>query len=284
MVWIPGAKNMISLLFPGAVLGLPQFIRDPVGLIITLIGVGIGVVSLIWARRFRVNPRMVYQTHDTFVVGQPDATSYGDIRILFNLAPVPRVVVTQLGIWNAGNTTIRRDDIVATDPLMFLAEPGSSILGSTRLTATRNVNDFRLRLVSEDRSRAILEFDYLDAKDGAVFQIIHTGAMKKGKVTGSLRGIPRGVEYWGDLQEWSDRKSQFSEFIPLGIFLAILIPIFWFGSFLVKRHASLAVYFNEFDVVAILLFFAGIFASSIREISRILRAGSRATPKAVSRK
>ena len=177
---------------------LPQVITNPVvAAIATVAGTSLTVVGLIMARRYRVNPRMVYQMHDSFVVGLHNATSLGDIKIMFNGESVPRVVVTQLGIWNAVDTTVAGSDIAKGDPIAVTISDGSSILGATRLNVTHEVNDCRIRLADADRSRALVKFEYLNAGDGALFQIIHTGAINKAKVGGSLKGIPRGVEDWG---------------------------------------------------------------------------------------
>src|SRR5271154_4018409 len=195
---------------------------------------------------------MVYQMHDNFVVGQPDASSLGDIKILFNGDAVPRVVVTQLAVWNAGNTTVRGNDIVEADPLAVGIDPGSSILGTGLLSATRTVNDFHIRVMAQDRSRAFLDFDYLDPGDGAVFQIIHSGAKCTARVTGSLRGIPRGLENWGDLEEWVVRKNRLirilSESIPqLLLLVVVALGLKWSSALLTTHFPATAKYFPLFQ-------------------------------------
>jgi len=265
--------------------GVPDLIKSPiVEFIVALLGILIGIVGLVWARRFRVNPRMVYQKHDFFVIGQPAASPLGDIKILFNGTVVPRLVVTQLGVWNAGNTTVRRGDIVASDPLAVSVKDGVSILGSTRLSLTREVNDFQMRLSEDDRSHALLEFDYLDAGDGAVFQIIHTGGINNVKVTGSLRGIPRGLEDWGDLQEWSEQKVRFSVAAPQLIIMAVLIAFAWIRGLTVAHYPTAAKYF-DWMLSAFGLFVALVIVSVIAFLVYYsFRTRARITPKALSRK
>jgi hypothetical protein len=227
---------------------------------------------------------MVYQTHDTFVVGQPDASALGEIKIIFNNNAVPRVVVTQLGIWNAGNTTIRGSDMVVTDPLAVSVEAGSLILGYTRLKVTREVNDFHIRLSPQDQAKSLLEFDYLDINDGAVFQIVHTGGMGSVKVKGSVRGIPRGVENWGDLQEWSQQKRQISNALAPLLVLAVCIPLYWIKNLIVNHHPSAIKYFDwilsAFGLVVFLVILFGI----VSLIVFLFVAQSRTTPNSLSRK
>jgi hypothetical protein len=151
-----------------------------VTLVLALIGIG---VTICVARRYRVNPRMAYQMHDYFVLGLNNAASLGDIKITFNGESVPRVVTTQLSIWNAGNTTVERSHIVEHDPITVKIKDGSSILGASLLNATHRANEFKIRLSEADRSRAFLEFDHLNAGNGARVQIIHAGEMNNVAVT-----------------------------------------------------------------------------------------------------
>src|SRR5271154_3310367 len=98
-------RNLMDLLngiSPGVAFGI-------VGLVGT-------VVSIVLTVRSLNRPRLAYRTRDLPLIGQPDATPYGDVSILFNGAPVPRLVVTRLALWNAGNTTVRRSDLVEKDP------------------------------------------------------------------------------------------------------------------------------------------------------------------------
>ena len=116
--------------------------------------------------------------------------------------------------------------------------------GSRTLRASRDVNEFRLILDPDLPSRALLTFDYLDRRDGAVFEIIHTGAKGKARVTGSVRGIPKGVSNWGGLLNWETQKSSVSDVWPIVIMMAIfLIPLLlgqWLQSILTKKHPTAA--------------------------------------------
>jgi hypothetical protein len=267
---------------------IPEILQSPsLGLGLTLLGIALSVVGVVLGIRSRSKARMAYQTHDFALVGQPDANSVGEIKILFNDSPVPRVVVTQLAVWNAGSTTVRSDDIVAADPLAVCFEPDVLILGTRRLKATQAVNDFRIRLQEQDRTRALLEFDYLNSGDGAVFEIIHTGAKGKAKVTGSLRGISRGVESWGDLQEWDEQKSRLasssSGLVGPGAFMVVVLLFGWLRNMAGRKHPSIAA---VMDLIAtgfgllIAVFFISIVGFIV---IYSLRARSRATPKALSR-
>jgi hypothetical protein len=164
-------------------------------------------------------------------------------------------------------------------------EAGSLILGSTRLKATREVNDFHIRLSPQDRSRSLLEFDYLDINDGAVFQIVHTGGMGSVKVRGSLRGIPRGLENWGDLQEWSQQKSQISNALaPLLFLAAVCIPLYWIKYLTVSHYPAATKYFDWIGAALGLITVVVMFLGVITLLVHLILAQSRTTPKSLSRK
>jgi hypothetical protein len=266
---------------------VPAVLVMPDWIIPTLIGVAASAIFFWLGMRFRSKSGMAYQLHDFTVIGQPSVTNLGDIKILFNKVAVPRVVVTQLAVWNTGNTVVRGNEIVESDPLAIRFEDGALILHAQRVNATQEVNDFRIRISEQDRSRAFLEFDYLNGRDGAKFQIIHTGAADKAKLTGSIRGIPKGVENWGDLREWSEQKSRLFNsgsglLIPFACVILLMI-LTWVKS-LIAPHFPAINRFTEwlagaFAVLGVLLFlFLFLFV-----LAHSIHTRSRATPKSLSR-
>jgi hypothetical protein len=96
-------------------------------------------------------------------------------------------------MWNMGNTTLRREQIVTADPLRVVTSEGSQILEVRVLSRTRQVNDFKCSIrVSSAGNETECTFDYLDSGDGALLEIIHTGDGTV-HVTGTLREVPKGV-------------------------------------------------------------------------------------------
>lgn len=221
---------------------------------IGIAGLFLAIVSIVLAVIALRRPRLAYRTRSLTLIGQPDAVPYGDISILFNGAPVPRLVATRLGFWNAGNTTVRRADIVEKDPLTVCFEERTTILGSRTVSETRAMNECRLSLNRDVQSCAFLTFDYLNRGDGAVFEIIHTGSRGGPSVKGSIRGFPKGAEYWGYLSDRETKKN--SVWQEVGPTLAIAAPIFLalilhgLHSLVTARHPTLA---SVFEIAAIVI-------------------------------
>jgi len=271
------------IFIPLAAISIVLVIAD--WIIPTLIGVAASAIFFWLGMWFRSKSQIAYQLHDFTVIGQPNVTNLGDIKILFNNVPVPRVVVTQLAVWNSGNTVVKGKEIVESDPLTICFGDGAVILDAQRVNATQEVNDFRIRVSEHDRSRAFLEFDYLNGRDGAKFQIIHTGAKDKAKVTGSIRGIPKGAENWGDLQEWSEQKSRLSNsgLGYIALFLAVSVFLSWVKDLLAVRYPAVNRY-TQWLLGAAAALGALLFLSVlVFIIAYTLHTRSRATPKSLSR-
>src|SRR5258708_1693104 len=276
---------MCVLIFKLEVLSVPTM---PDWTIPTLIGIAASAIFFWLGMRFQSKSQMAYQRHDFTVIGQPSVTNLGDIKILHNNLAVPRVVITQLAIWNTGNTVVNGKEIVESDPLTVWFGDGAMILDAQRVVATQDVNDFRIRVSDNDRSRAFLEFDYLNVRDGAKFQIIHTGAPDKAKVSGSIRGIPKGVENWGDLQEWSEQKSRLSSTglqvsVPF-VFGVALIILTWIKNRLAMVYPGINKYTDWLIRAVGVLFGIALLSLFVFVIYYSLHARSRATPKSLSRR
>ena len=106
----------------------------------TLIGIGgifIGILGY-WARP---RSRLAAQTNTLQLVG-PNAVLPSQIEFLFRGDKVPNVTMSKIAIWNSGNTTVKGDQIVSSDPLRIVTSTGSNILEAIIENRTRQVNDF----------------------------------------------------------------------------------------------------------------------------------------------
>jgi hypothetical protein len=160
-----------------------------VGSIIGLVGIMAGLAI---AYYYRARPRLASQVNSLELLGNNPVLPK-EIDFLFRGQKVAKVTLSRVAIWNMGNTTLRREQIVTTDPLRIVTSNGSQILEVRVLSRTREVNDFtcatRVRAAGNE---AECTFDYLDNGDGALLELIHTGDGTV-QVTGTLREVPKGV-------------------------------------------------------------------------------------------
>ena len=254
----------------------------------TLLGIAASSAVSYWlGKRYRSQSRLAFQKNDLAVVGHTNTTkSLGAIKILFNNVDVPRVVVTRLAVWNVGNTVVDGTQLATSAPLALAVEAGASILDAQIVKATNDANKCRLR-IAEDLSRAFIEFDFLNEKDGVLFQVTHTGAQNTARLTGSIKGISKGAEDWGDLQEWSQQKSQLaisaSGLVGVGAIIVIALVFNWVKDLLSHRLpvlAKLMFWAGQLVEVLVTLLFVSI---PIFIVYYSLRTRLRTIPKSLSR-
>ena len=165
----------------------------------TLIGLAGLVIAVHFYRASRVGARLAYQATSLRVIGGTEPELPAEVTVLFNQQPVPRVTKTVLVLWNSGTRTIPGEDIVAEDKLRISFDEGTQILGADVIHRTRQVNNFRVEKSTTSPYEATCAFDYLDAGDGVVVELLHTSSRHYPEVRGSVREIPTGVTDYGPL-------------------------------------------------------------------------------------
>ena len=184
-----------------------------VGSTISLVGLLLGLLSLITAiviyRAARVGGRLVYQRQGLNIISEGPHELPPEVEILFKGRPVPRLTKTLLVLWNSGTALIRGSDVVSESPIQFVFSDSSEILRLRILKVTRPQIKFDTRLQTEGRNIAVCQFDYLDPGDGAVLEILHTGEERHPRVSGTIRGQPKGLLDAGRI------LTKFGRFDPL---------------------------------------------------------------------
>ncbi|RYZ90710.1 MAG: hypothetical protein EOP06_07575 [Proteobacteria bacterium] len=189
-----------------------------IGTVLGIAGLWFGVYSY---RQSRQITRLRSMEGHTALMGPSPVEAEDRLRILFDNVDVPRLTSSSFGFWNDGTTTIRGDDIVKLDPLVIRVN-GGSILRATMEAATRPQIDVHVR---EADDHVFFTFDYLDPGDGFKIQLLHSGKLDAASLSGSVRGLPRGVEPF-------DRNATAAKWaIGLLGFLAILLLACIAGGF-----------------------------------------------------
>lgn len=192
-----------------------------VGTVIGLIGIG---VAFELYRRSRVRPRLFYQERFTRVVGSPEAAFPSEVEIRFAGSPVPRVSKSTIVFWNGGSSTARGSDIVEADPIRLRFQDGCQVLQAQIAVASRPVNG--VMVTRHDHDAVEISFDFLDPGDGCVVEILHTDSKRTSRVSGTVRGIPRGVEWRGRIREPVKRAAGFVPVLVLAVGTAFGVATF----------------------------------------------------------
>lgn len=101
---------------------------------------------------------------------------------------ISNLTATKLAFWNNGKDTINGSDIASADPLMVKVKDEYNILDSSMLYAKNAANQFSID-PSDDGTHVLIQFDYLDADEGGVIQLLHTGKSSDDiEVCGTIKG------------------------------------------------------------------------------------------------
>ena len=184
-------RNMINIL--QQLLGEAWF-----GTAIAALGIIIGIiVALAIYRASEIGARPVYSRRSFRVIGFNKDEFLQDVEILYHGKRIDRLTRTRLIFWNSGKRIIRGSDIVAEDAVRCELSLGALALEVRVIKHTRDANKFMARIDDNSQNRVLLNFDYLDPKDGAVVEILHTDSVRDPAVKGTIRGVPKGMLDWG---------------------------------------------------------------------------------------
>lgn len=153
------------------------------------------------------------------------------LRIEWAGQTIDNLTVTKILFWNAGNGTIRRNDIPPNAPVRLLSVNGARIVEARILEEKDDANSFALSPVTGDSFD--IGFEYVDKDEGAVIQIAHTGKSSKDiSLTGRIMGVRKelALKPSSDFASRKERKTELAMsavFIVTGLFAvsAILLNL-----------------------------------------------------------
>lgn len=142
---------------------------NPIYLVITIVSIGIAIYFGRKSIR-KKEPFVAYFREKVLGIG---ANAPVELKLLFNDIQVSDVYRTRFLIFNKGKLAIRKSDIV--DGITIIFDSGE-ILGEPVIKCVSNESvKFRAIKTSQDNKYQIeLDFDYLNEKDGAVIEVLHT--------------------------------------------------------------------------------------------------------------
>jgi hypothetical protein len=193
----------------------------------------IGIIGLIIAfllyRASRIGPRPAYQLRALRLIGKEEPALPEEVEILFRGRSVPRLTMTHIILWNSGKATLEGKNIIVDDPLRLEFNERAEVLRVRVLRVTRKSNKFTAKVNSGSSNEVICDFDYLDAGDGAVIELLHTAEERYPKVQGTIRGVPKGLLNWGRFLPSRSRALPF----PFKTRRIILFITLFFGVLMV---------------------------------------------------
>ncbi len=161
--------------------------------LLAILSIFFAVVFYLKSKREK-RPR--YEIYTQTLIEGPD-TEFSDLKILYKNEPQERITISKLAFWNAGRETINKTDMTETDALRIEVAPDARVLDVKLLSQSEPSNQFDLGSVTnsdkpKEKTIIPLLFDYIDHRNAAVIQLIHTGDHStKIRVYGKIKGAER---------------------------------------------------------------------------------------------
>jgi hypothetical protein len=155
-----------------------------IGTTASIIGLVLTLIFFFLSRRER-DIRYATSASPTTIVRNGQSS---DLKVHFKDKEVTSDVSSiQIAIWNAGNETVRRDNILSKQ-VAIKFDPRTAILEARVEKVTRTLTN--VYLDSSDSSRGILycSWDVLERGDGVLLDVIYVGTSGKVVVEGAIEG------------------------------------------------------------------------------------------------
>lgn len=202
-------------------------IQSWAGSLIAIIGL---IISLLIYRASRIGPRPVYQFRALRLIGKEERALPEEVEIRFKNRTVPQLTKTHVILWNSGNATLYGREITEGDPIRLEFSEGDEILRVRVIKLTRKLNKLTSEIDSNSPNKVICSFDYLEAGDGAVIELLHTAEERYPRVLGTIRGVPKGLLNWGSISPDRSRiRSSLFRYRKLFYVVMLLTGVFMVG-------------------------------------------------------
>ncbi|AKC09394.1 MULTISPECIES: hypothetical protein [Rhizobium/Agrobacterium group] len=196
-----------------------------VGTLLGVLGIGFAVYQIF--KRSEAKP--VFQYSGQKLISSNGGLLPNEVTVQFHGTTVPRISLTSIVFWNHGQATIKGGDVSDKYPLTFSFE-GGQILKVEVVKVTRAAIEASASVLTNDASRLRVAFSFLDAGDGFVLKILHTGEGTKPTFSGTIVGVPLGVKSLGRVTNYQPRKgSKFVENVLLNLLKPSWPTIFAFA-------------------------------------------------------
>ena len=113
-------------------------------------------------------------------------SKFEKLSITYDGQQIEDLCVSKFTVWNSGNRTLNRTDMVESKELTISVTDECRILDVELIACSDETNGFSVKIENEHTVKVL--FEYADKKDGAVIQIIHTGTNESLKIECKIKG------------------------------------------------------------------------------------------------
>lgn len=140
-----------------------------IGIITSLVG----IPSFVVARRARQRPELRFSTDFDVLLNSTDSLFGHGLYMTLDDHRIDSISRTRMAMWNYFGDTIRGSDILEDDPLLIRFEDNDQVLQCRVLSMSRKQIKLAASVNPDVKSCVQISFDFLDANDGGILEIIH---------------------------------------------------------------------------------------------------------------
>jgi hypothetical protein len=112
-----------------------------------------------------------------------------NLKVIYNDICVENLTISKILFWNDGKETINRQDYETINKLRVECSHNAKLLDA-KIISSNNLSSQITIIKSDQNNCAFILFDYLDEKQGAVIQVVHTGTSSKDlQIVGDIKGV-----------------------------------------------------------------------------------------------
>lgn len=113
-------------------------------------------------------------------------SKFEKLSITYDGQQIDDLCVSKFTVWNSGNRTLNRTDMVDSKELTISVADECKILDVELIACSEETNNFFVKF--EDEQTVKVLFEYADKKEGVVIQIIHTGNDEDIRIDCKIKG------------------------------------------------------------------------------------------------
>lgn len=113
-------------------------------------------------------------------------SKFEKLSITYDGQQIEDLCVSKFTVWNSGNRTLNRTDMVESKELTISVADECRVLDVELIAYSEETNNFSVKIENEQTVKVL--FEYADKKEGAVIQIIHTGNDEDVQIDCKIKG------------------------------------------------------------------------------------------------
>lgn len=180
-----------------------------------------GALAVYFYLNPRTRGRLAYQMMSVRYFDEEELSLPEGAKMTFKGDDVDRLTKTLVVLWNIGQDTLSRGDIVQENPLRVCFPEDDRILHEEIVKLTDDTIKADVQARSGAAHELLLSYDYLNANDGFVLKVIHDGRSPYPQVLGRSQRVPNGPENLGTFESASEVSSTRAVFVRRYRYIAV---------------------------------------------------------------